>query len=126
MKVIDILRKLIASLGEDSLPSDTATFLLMISEVRSYLKRQPESHGWTARVMATWKSLHHSYLPAYRLGVIKPIVEEHGVDVVIAALERYLHETSIGYASAARFAETFAKWQVSKPSENRFDNPRRQ
>jgi len=90
----------------------------------------PLPKGWSRRICAVWKEHTKGYLATYRLGIFKPIIQEHGLDCVCTVLEYYLKITGMKYLSPGRFSETFGKLHqeaIRKPEDKkRFDNPSRQ
>ena len=79
--------------------------------------------GWSGRVMTMWKEKTGGYVEGYKLKIIKPIVLEHGIDVVLVALEKYIDATLVDYLSLAKFAETFGRWHHARAAW--LDNPER-
>lgn len=67
--------------------------------------------SWIQEAGADWDTRYHGKPPYPRIGkALKPLVEEHGWDLVRVVWRKYLTKTSHEFATPERFASTFGSW----------------
>lgn len=82
--------------------------------------RAPKEPGlpkqWPRMFADAWRRRGKGTAPYARIGkALKPLVQEHGVEAVLEAWERYLHETDMRYWSPEAFAQRFGQWARAGP-----------
>jgi len=79
--------------------------------------------GWPARAAAAWEAALGGKPkggPGHLGKVLKPLVEAHGVEEVLATWTRYLASENGTFASVEKFAERYGHWRDYRPKSPGF------
>jgi hypothetical protein len=68
------------------------------------------NNNWSSQICALWREKCGGPPQVWHLKAMKPIIEEHGVDVVKRVLTHYLDRTEVKYVSIPSFISKFGAW----------------
>lgn len=99
-----------------------STLLRSAKRVRQLLgKPEPKVVTWLTPFWDAWKERYGGDLPGVAAKVLKPLVDTHGADAVLAEFLAYIAQTDINYTSLPKFSSGFGSWD----SQRRFAKPDR-